>query len=84
QWGVRSKEFVGAGYNQLLLDDTDGQGRVRLRCTHAAASLDLGYLIHAADNYRGSFRGQGAELRTKGRFSNELRAFQLFHAARSR
>jgi len=64
QWGVRSKEFGGAGYNQLLFDDTDGQGRVQLRCTHAASSLDLGYLIHAADNYRGSFRGQGAELRT--------------------
>jgi type VI secretion system secreted protein VgrG len=64
QWGMRSKEFGGAGYNQLLFDDTDGQGRVQLRCTHAASSLDLGYLIHAADNYRGSFRGQGAELRT--------------------
>jgi type VI secretion system secreted protein VgrG len=64
QWGVRSKEFGGAGYNQLLFDDTDGQGRVQLRCTHAAASLDLGHLIHAADNYRGSFRGQGVELRT--------------------
>jgi type VI secretion system secreted protein VgrG len=37
---------------------------VQLRCTHAASSLDLGHLIHAADNYRGSFRGQGAELRT--------------------
>jgi type VI secretion system secreted protein VgrG len=64
QWGLRSKEFGGAGYNQLLFDDTDGQGRVQLRCTHAASSLDLGHLIHAADNYRGSFRGQGAELRT--------------------
>ncbi|WP_323144093.1 type VI secretion system Vgr family protein [Massilia phyllosphaerae] len=64
QWGVRSKEFGGSGYNQLLFDDTDGQGRVQLRCTHGASSLDLGHLIHAADNYRGSFRGKGAELRT--------------------
>jgi type VI secretion system secreted protein VgrG len=64
QWGVRSKEFGGSGYNQLLFDDTDGHGRVQLRSTHAASSLDLGHLIHAADNYRGSFRGQGAELRT--------------------
>lgn len=64
QWGVRSKEFGGSGYNQLLFDDTDGQGRVQLRCTHAAAALDLGHLIQAADNYRGSFRGHGAELRT--------------------
>jgi len=64
QWGVRSKEFGGSGYNQLLFDDTDGQGRVQLKCTHAATELNLGHLIHAADNYRGSFRGLGAELRT--------------------
>ncbi|THC45818.1 type VI secretion system Vgr family protein [Massilia sp. Mn16-1_5] len=64
QWGIRSKEFGGAGYNQLLFDDTDGQGRVQLRCTHASTELNLGHLIHAADNYRGSFRGLGAELRT--------------------
>ena len=64
QWGIRSKEFGGAGYSQLLFDDTDAQGRVQLRCTHAATELNLGHLIHAADNYRGSFRGLGAELRT--------------------
>jgi type VI secretion system secreted protein VgrG len=64
QWGIRSKEFGGSGYNQLLFDDTDGQGRVQLRCTHASTELNLGHLIHAADNYRGSFRGLGAELRT--------------------
>jgi Rhs element Vgr protein len=64
QWGVRSKEFGGSGYNQLLFDDTDGQGRVQLKSTHAASELNLGHLIHAADNYRGSFRGLGAELRT--------------------
>ncbi|NVM79409.1 type VI secretion system VgrG family protein, partial [Duganella sp. SG902] len=64
QWGVRSKEFGGKGYNQLLFDDTDAQGRVQLRSTHAASELTLGHLIHSADNYRGSLRGQGAELRT--------------------
>ena len=64
QWGLRSKEFGGRGYNQLLFDDTDAQGRVQLRCTHAATELNLGHLIHSADNYRGSFRGLGAELRT--------------------
>ncbi len=64
QWGVRSKEFGGRGYNQLLFDDTDGQGRVQLKTTHAATELNLGHLIHTADNYRGSFRGSGAELRT--------------------
>ncbi|MES2759189.1 MAG: type VI secretion system Vgr family protein [Pseudomonadota bacterium] len=64
QWGVRSKEFGGRGYNQLLFDDTDGQGRVQLKTTHAATELNLGHLIHSADNHRGSFRGSGAELRT--------------------
>jgi type VI secretion system secreted protein VgrG len=64
QWGFRSKEFGGSGYNQLLFDDTDSQGRVQLKCSHAASELNLGHLIHAADNYRGSFRGLGAELRT--------------------
>ncbi|MES3025716.1 MAG: type VI secretion system Vgr family protein [Pseudomonadota bacterium] len=64
QWGVRSKEFGGQGYNQLLFDDTDAQGRVQLKCSHAASELNLGHLIHTADNYRGSFRGSGAELRT--------------------
>jgi uncharacterized protein (DUF2345 family) len=64
QWGIRSKEFGGAGYNQLLFDDTDAQGRVQLKCSHASSELNLGHLIHAADNYRGSFRGTGAELRT--------------------
>lgn len=64
QWGLRSKEFGGSGYNQLLFDDTDGQGRIQLKCSHAGSELHLGHLIHAADNYRGSFRGLGAELRT--------------------
>ncbi|WP_230520786.1 type VI secretion system Vgr family protein [Janthinobacterium sp. EB271-G4-7A] len=68
QWGVRSKEFGKAGgmagYNQLLFDDTDSQGRVQLKSSHAASELSLGHLIHGADNYRGSLRGAGAELRT--------------------
>ncbi|MTW11045.1 type VI secretion system tip protein VgrG [Pseudoduganella eburnea] len=64
QWGVRSKEFGGNGYNQLLFDDTDQQGRIQLRSTLAATELNLGHLVHSADNYRGSLRGQGAELRT--------------------
>jgi uncharacterized protein (DUF2345 family) len=64
QWGVRSKEFGGSGYNQLLFDDTDAQGRVQLKSTYAATELTLGHLLHNADNYRGSLRGQGAELRT--------------------
>ena len=62
--GIRSKEFNGLGYNQLVLDDTDSQGRIQLKSTQHSSELNLGHLIHTADNYRGSFRGQGAELRT--------------------
>jgi type VI secretion system secreted protein VgrG len=64
QWGIRSKEFGGSGYNQLVFDDTDAQGRIQLKCSNAGTELNLGHLIHTADNYRGSFRGLGAELRT--------------------
>lgn len=64
QWGLRSKEYGANGYNQLVFDDTDARGRVQLKSSHASSELNLGHLVHAADNYRGGFRGQGAELRT--------------------
>ena len=53
-----------AGYNQLVFDDSDEQLRTQLKSTTAASELNLGHLIHQADNYRGSFRGTGVELRT--------------------
>jgi len=64
QSGMRSREFGGNGYNQLLFDDTDQQGRTGLKSTQAATELTLGHMLHSADNFRGSFRGLGAELRT--------------------
>lgn len=64
QWGIRSKEFGGWGYNQLLFDDSNQRGRIQLKTTQAGSELNLGHLIHNADNYRGSFRGTGVELRT--------------------
>ncbi|MGQ5524606.1 type VI secretion system Vgr family protein [Chitinimonas sp. PSY-7] len=62
--GIRSQALDGNGYNQLLFDDSDGQLAVQLATTQACSQLNLGHLIHRADNYRGSFRGEGAELRT--------------------
>ncbi|VFR94268.1 VgrG protein [plant metagenome] len=62
--GFKSKEFGGAGYSQVVLDDSDDQLRVHVSTTQAATSLTLGHLIHQAGNYRGSLRGVGAELRT--------------------
>ncbi len=64
QWGIRSKEFGSSKYNQLVFDDTDAQGRVQFASSRAASALNLGHLIHTSDNYRGGFRGRGAELRT--------------------
>lgn len=66
--GFKSKEFGAhgrfAGHNQLVFDDTDNQLRAAVHSTQYASQLNLGHLIHQADNYRGSFRGTGAELRT--------------------
>lgn len=62
--GFKSKEFGGSGHNRLVFDDSDGQLRLQLATTHAASELNLGHLVHQADNYRGSFRGEGFELRT--------------------
>ena len=63
-WGIKSKEWHGSGYSQLVFDDSDEQLRLQLATTQAATQLNLGHLIHQADNYRGSFRGEGFELRT--------------------
>ena len=63
-WGIKSKEWGGDGHNRLVFDDSDGQLRLQLATTHAASQLNLGHLVHQADNYRGSFRGEGFELRT--------------------
>jgi type VI secretion system VgrG family protein len=63
-WGIKSKEWNGSGYSQLVFDDSDEQLRLQLATTQAATQLNLGHLIHQADNYRGSFRGEGFELRT--------------------
>ncbi|MGM9486241.1 type VI secretion system Vgr family protein [Ideonella sp. YS5] len=62
--GLKTQEFGGAGFNQLVFDDTDGQSRVQLATTQHATQLNMGHLVHQADNHRGSFRGLGFELRT--------------------
>jgi uncharacterized protein (DUF2345 family) len=62
--GWKTQEFAGQGHNQLVFDDSDQQLRVQLASTQHATQLNLGHLIHQADNHRGSFRGTGFELRT--------------------
>ena len=62
--GFKSKEFGASGYSQLVFDDTDEQLRSQLKTTQTHAELNLGHLVHQADNHRGSFRGLGFEVRT--------------------
>ncbi|MFG6469080.1 type VI secretion system Vgr family protein [Roseateles sp. BYS87W] len=62
--GLRSQAWDGAGYNQLVFDDAPTQLRVQLASTQHTSQLNLGHIIHTADNHRGSFRGTGFELRT--------------------
>jgi type VI secretion system secreted protein VgrG len=62
--GFKSKEWGALGFNQLVFDDTPGQLRTQLATTQHGTQLNLGHLVHQADNHRGSFRGLGFELRT--------------------
>lgn len=65
-------------YNQLVFDDTAGQGRIALqhhsRTHDGAAELNLGHLRHQSDNERLDTVGFGAELKTAN--SAALRAGQ--------
>lgn len=62
--GWKSQEFSGIGYNQLVFDDSNEQLRLQMHSSAHASQLNLGHLIHQADNHRGSLRGLGFELRT--------------------
>ena len=62
--GIKSKELGGSGYNQLVFDDTPNQLRTQLHTTQSQTWLQMGHLLHQADNHRGSLRGTGFELRT--------------------
>ncbi len=61
--GIKSKEFQGNRYNQLLFDDTSGEIRTQLESEHAKSQLNLGYLTHPR-NGKAEARGEGFELRT--------------------
>ncbi|QAU36113.1 type VI secretion system tip protein VgrG [Janthinobacterium sp. 17J80-10] len=66
--GFKSVALGADGYarqsNQLIFDDTAGRLRAKLATDTATTQLNFGHLIHQADNFRGSFRGTGWELRT--------------------
>jgi type VI secretion system secreted protein VgrG len=62
--GLRSKEYGGSGYNQLVLDDSTGQNRVHLYSSSYRSHLHLGYQIEHNGNTRGAFVGSGFDLKS--------------------
>ena len=62
--GIKTQEFGGSGYNQLVFDDSPRQLRLQMATTQYSTQLNLGHLVHQADNHRGSLRGVGFELRS--------------------
>jgi type VI secretion system secreted protein VgrG len=60
--GYKSKEYKGAGFNQLVMDDNPEQNRVQLYSSNTNAQLSLGYLIGQQGNQRDGFFGAGFAL----------------------
>ncbi|RYZ80321.1 MAG: hypothetical protein EOO68_37505, partial [Moraxellaceae bacterium] len=46
--GFKTKEFGGAGFSQLVFDDSDRQLRIQLHASTAHSQLNLGHLIHSS------------------------------------
>ncbi|WP_306714811.1 type VI secretion system Vgr family protein [Burkholderia dolosa] len=62
--GLRSREYGGDGFNQLVMDDATGQNRVHLYSSSYSSHLHLGYLIEQSENTRGAFLGSGFDLKS--------------------
>ncbi len=62
--GIKTQEYKGSGYNELILDDSTNELRTRLSSEHAKTQLNQGYLIHPRTEGKGEPRGEGFELRT--------------------
>ena len=62
--GIKSKEYQGSQYSELLFDDTQNEVRTKLSSEHAQTQLNLGYLTHPRTEGKADPRGEGAELRT--------------------
>jgi len=67
--GIKTQALAGSqagssGYNQLVFDDTEGQGRTQLSTTQAATGLVLGHHKEQIDSARQADLGHGAALAT--------------------
>src|SRR5512145_498498 len=72
--GIKSKEYKGSRYNELVFDDSTNEIRTKLSSEHGKTQLNQGYLIHPRTEGKGDPRGEGFELRTDE--SGALRAAQ--------
>lgn len=72
--GIKSKEFGGGGYNEILFDDSTQEIRTKLSSEHGKTQLNQGFLIHPRSEGEGKPRGEGVELRTDN--AGALRAAQ--------
>lgn len=65
QGTLKSKEYKGSGYNEVLLDDTTGEVKTQIHSTPGTSQLNLGFLTHPRKKEGGGdARGHGFELRT--------------------
>jgi len=62
--GIKSKEFYGQQYNEILFDDTEGQVRAKVSSEHGKTQLNQGFLTHPRQDGEAEPRGDGFELRT--------------------
>jgi type VI secretion system secreted protein VgrG len=62
--GIKSREYSGQGFNQLVFDDSTSQSRAQLYSSTANSYLHIGYLIDHSGNSRGKYLGTGFDLKT--------------------
>jgi type VI secretion system secreted protein VgrG len=62
---LETSQTGSGGHNQLVFDDTPGQGRVLAHTTQDQTWLQIGHLLQQQDNQRLARRGHGLELHTQ-------------------
>lgn len=74
---LEASQVGSGGHNQLVFDDTPGQGRVLAHTTQSQTWLQMGHLLQQHDNQRLAPRGHGLELHTQAQ--GALRAGSGLH-----
>ena len=74
---LEASQHGSGAYNQLVMDDTPGEGRLLLHTTQQQTWLQMGHLLQQADNLRLAHRGHGLELHTQAQ--GALRAASGLH-----